>query len=297
MSTAIAIQHIYCADWQRQHLRTPRDRYKQYFQDLYAIYPGEVTDETFAEGDQLTYAELGDHLFQHASLKKELPSIDLIIVAHWSQEFDPDYASCGPYFLHKYDLQTDIFDVCDNGTLATFIGLKVLNSYINAGNSQKVMLLCLEQTTVPRDKRSGDVIPAQSGAVAVILNKHINDAHYVIKATEIITEVNVLANLNKIDRYVIQQIADLILNSSTLLIVTRKSTAFWKVIDYLLLTDHCVFERDQFDFIEPMPGCLSALKKMDDIIHSDSEHSHVLIVDEDVESMTLGLLLLERQYD
>lgn len=278
--------------------KTPRDRYVQYVNDLYKIYPGKASPESFIEGDQLTYAELGELILEAPEIAKTIKDLDNIIVAHWSQEFDPDYASCGPYFLHKYDLKSDIFDVCDQGTLAPFMAAKILFHYQKNNVSDMGMILCLEQTTIPRDKSAGDVIPLYSGASAILLTSDSKFAQWLIKNIEFICEEKALEKLTDIASLItsILKTAGISINETS--IVARKNTCYWKALKHQMLsTQTTLREQDDFQFISPNPGCLSAFKKIEQITNQPTDRKFLLVIDEDVESMNMAYMLLEKCND
>ena len=277
--------------------KIPRDRYKEYLYDLYKIYPGKVSEESFLEGSQLTYAELGDSLFESAGMQEKLAEIDLIILAHWSQEFDPDYASCGPYFLNKYKMKADIFDVCDQGTLAPFTALNILIQYLKQKRAKKVMLLCLEQTTIPRDKLMEDVIPLESGAVAIILGTDEELAKLKVVCSEIIPETISVDNLRNIDDFIMEELRGFNISQEKTLIFLRKNTLVQKIIHKKIFEGETSLLENQLRYLEQKPGCLSVFKRLDSISKENEEYRFFLIIDEDVESLNMGYMLLERAYE
>lgn len=275
--------------------RKPRDRYIQYVNDLYNIYPGKASPETFLEGDQLTYAELGEEILEAPELSNVLKKLDNIIVAHWSQEFDPDYASCGPYFLHKYGLKSDIFDVCDQGTLAPLMAAKILFQYQKNNVGDTGMVLCLEQNTIPRDKAAGETIPNYSGASAMTLTTDPKCAQWAIREIQFVGEKKVLETLADITSFVLRilKAGETPIDQTT--IVARKNTSYWKAIKHQMLSDQTdLNEHDHFQFVSPNPGCLSVFEKIEQITSQSSGKKYLLIIDEDVESMNLAYMLLEK---
>ena len=291
MSASVYLENIYYKKVESTETRSPRARYQQYVSDLYEIYPGAPTEESLYEGDQLTYAELGDQLFENESLRAELNSLDTIIVAHWSKEYDPDYASCGPYFLHQYGLKADIFDVCDMGSMAPFMALKVLSQYLSSRMINKGMVLCLEQNTIPRDKSAGDIVPAESGAFGLVLSRE--DFGYQISQIETLTESQVIENYENLEALILEKL-DQEIDYRSLQLITRKGTALWKLINKNILSGKSSFLENNVHFIEPNPGCLSAFKKLQEVIAQESHSNQLLLIDEDVESMSVSFCLLEK---
>jgi hypothetical protein len=298
MDTPIYLNEIKYKILPEQAGKIPRERYRQYLNDLYKVYRGSVSEETFHEGAQYSYAELGEALFDKME-QQTLKQLDTIIVAHWSQEFDPDYASCGPYFLHKYGLTADIFDVCDQGTLAPFTALKLLILAQQQQQSMNGMVLCLEQTTIPRDKSQGDPISIESGALGIFIsNALLTQVSFsvLLKAVDIIPEGTFLGKINIFADYLKELINNYCNDLKKLKFVVRKGTTIWKLLNHYQLRKALEIKEDQFEFIEPKLGCLSAFKKLSSLFQQDNSHQIYLLLDEDVESLNMGYLFVEKSY-
>jgi hypothetical protein len=273
----------------------PRARYRQYWEDLYRIYPGQISPQTFYEGSQYNYAELGDALFEQLK-HDELQQLDTIILAHWSQEFDPDYASCAAYFLHKYGLTADFFDVCDQGTLAAFTALKLLG-LAQQQHSTHGMVLCLEQTTIPRDKAHGDVIPVESGALAIFLSRVFHRATpwpLLLRAVEIVPQGVAIKKIAEFAAKIKKIMTDYSDKNQPIQFIVRKGTMVWKLLNYYRLNKTLALGLHQLSFIEPHPGCLSAFKKVAALLQQTDAPCIYLLLDEDVESCSFAYLVLER---
>ena len=290
MNQPVFLNHIDWVTLPNQGNKIPRERYQQYVEDLYRIYPGKASPESYVEGGQYTYVELGQALFDAKFESPTLKNLDTLIVAHWSQEFDPDYAACGPYFLHHYQLNADVFDVCDQGSLAPFTALKILMQYQYAGKSETGMVLCLEQTTVPRDKNAGDLIPSENGALA--LSVSVQHQGFQILAVDLLTEFQVLEAFQKLDQLILERLANVAFKLEETLVLIRKGTAVFRVFKHQMLRSQSRFVEDQLQFIPPQLGCLTAFKKL---AEQQWTRRFILLIEEDSESLGIAFALLENQ--
>lgn len=294
MNSEIYLNSAYAIALPETGGKVPRDRYIEYFNDLYNLYKGDVSPETFMEGSQYTYAELGDALFQNKVGLDQLQALDGIIVAHWSQEFDPDYASCGPYFLNKYQLKADIFDICDQGTIAGFTALKIMMHYHQSDSFKEGMVLCLEQTTIPRDKKYADIIPQESGALALFTSKVKTENSIKLLNIDIIPENELIDNFNIIDEKILDMLSMTRDEIESTSIFIRKSSVVWKIIKNKILSNNTFFREKQFNFLEHKPGCLSALSLL---TKRFSAEKNILMIDEDYETLAVAFLHLENRND
>lgn len=277
--------------------KIPRDRYVQYMNDLYKLYPGKLSEETFMEGSQMTYGELGDVLLSQDSVREELNKIDTMGIAHWSQEFDPDYASCGAYFLHQYQLNSEIFDVCDQGTIASYTALKLLAQKLQTGRSHNCMLLCLEQTTVPRDKSSEDILPDVSGALAIVMSSVKNGTQFQLKKIGIIPEAIAIENIRAVEKRIWDDVESNGFDYLSSIIVIRKGSAIARSIKHHALKNSSPVNEAMLDYMSPKAGLLHAFIKLNDLSKHKFDKNWILLIDEDVESLTVAYVLLERSRD
>jgi hypothetical protein len=295
MAHSVFLQHIKFELLPSQGCKIPRDRYKNYLYDLYSLYGEIINEETFLEGGQYTYAELGDALFEHHYPETSLKPFDTLIIAHWSHEFDPDYAACGPYFLERYDWNADMFDVCDQGTLAPFTALKILWHYQQINASQQGMVLCLEQTTIPRAKIFEDVMPLECGALAIALTNQLDDhSGWKIKAIDLISTAQMIEKAQTFSTHVKALFAQYALDEALIHVVIRKGTTFYKLLHHAMLRGELKLNASQLHFIAQKPGCLSAMHSLSNIIDRIKGACSLIMFDEDSESLTCGYLLMEK---
>ena len=288
------INAIHAIELPSREKKIPRERYQQYIDDLYKLHGGEASQETFVEGGQYTYAELGDSLFEQEQIKPLLLNLDMMIIAHWSQEFDPDYAACGPYFLHQHQLTADVFDVCDMGSLAPLMALKLLISYQKNGASKTGMVLCLEQNTVPREKSAGDIIPSTSGAVGVWVSQTPTAHSDQIKQVAIFPEKIVIDNVTRFSDLIEQLLISHQVTLAETQFLLRKNTLPWKLLNRAIQTRELSVTHEQLHFINPQAGCLSAMTALSKLINTPS-YRYTLLLDEDVETMMVGFAILEQE--
>jgi hypothetical protein len=191
-------------------------------------------------------------------------------------------------------MKSDIFDVCDQGILAPFTALKLLELYLQAESQSLGMLLCLEQTTIPRDKTAGDIIPVESGALSVLVSKAAQAGSLKLLATGIIPETSVLTELANLEGLICKEVGSLLRNNTALRVLLRKGSTAFKAINWNILSGKSHFSAKQLSFIQPKPGCLSALQALAEVSKSEEQAEQFLIIDEDVESLSVAYLLVEK---
>lgn len=177
----------------RHEHKVPRSRYVQYYRDLMVHSAAQLDEVTFYQGDQYTYAELGDALFTGQDPAQVLQPTDVLIAAYWTPEFDPDYMATLSYFHDKYALSCQVFDVCDNGTLACMTAMHVGSAFLSNDDAvQTCTILGLEQTTIPRSLAAAMPIPAHSSSSCIRLTADPTGAAFEILATGMLHAADVL---------------------------------------------------------------------------------------------------------
>lgn len=161
----------------------PRDRFVRYYNDLYDLEKKvRPMPETYSLGGQYTHAELGEHILKYYKDRDLLKSIELLVIAYWSHEFDPDY-SFGAYLCEKFGIQAKNFDICDQGILSPIIAMQVINCFISS-NINKALLICFDQTTIPINDDYKGPMPTENSAFSIIFEraKSINAKYKVVSA-------------------------------------------------------------------------------------------------------------------
>ena len=158
---------IYYQELTQKSFKQPRPRFIRYYEDLHQLEKMEPIDSnSYMTGAQLSYAELGDIILERCAKEEVLDVVDLMVVTHWSYEFDPDYA-CGAYFCHRYGLQCKTLDVCDQGILSPFTAFHLMKNYVEHDNITNALLLCLDQTTVPHSASYQGTLPELTSVLGV----------------------------------------------------------------------------------------------------------------------------------
>jgi hypothetical protein len=283
---------IHYIDLPERERKIHRERFQKYNDDLYTLFGKEVSQETFHEGGQYMYTELGDALLEMDVMKPLIQEVDLIIMAHWSQEYDPDYAVCVPYFLDRHSINADTFDVCDFGTVAPFLAIKLMLQYQKNQVHKNGMVLCLEQSTVPRRKEDGDIIPQKNGALGLFISQQAFTNSWPILGAGILSDKETVEIAGKFDRFLKKFFLEHSLEFSTTKILLRKGTLIWKLLNYAIQRKKIDLNEEQMHFIDPTPGCLPAMKALGDVIGTSLDYVHILLIDEDVESLLVSYIVL-----
>lgn len=256
--------------------KIPRNRFIDYYQDLPS---SNISRDTFYEGGQYSFVEIADLLIQSCN-QDDLLNIDMLMCTYWAHEFDPDHSSCAPYLKNKYDLGVELFEVSDQGSLASFSGFHIIKKYLEKGIHKKAILLALEQTTIPRDKNLHDIIPEQNGGFAFLLDSKPKDAEFQLQN---LMQINI-ENLDK----VIMLIKTYQTGNKKICLSMRKSSVLHKYIKanhYQL--ENCLFEYYESEFSTLTPFTILSRQR------DKKEISHLVIYEEDIESLDLGVLVLK----
>jgi hypothetical protein len=164
----IYMTHCYYNNFKNPIKKYPRSRYVEYYRDLHSLFNEPLADESFWQGSQYSYAELGRSVLDQADKDDRLRDLDLMVIATWAYEFDPDYASCGTHFAEHYKIKGLIFDVADQGVLSPVSAIQLIVRYLETDEYKSALLLVMEQTCIPRGKKfEFSCFPEMTAAMAI----------------------------------------------------------------------------------------------------------------------------------
>lgn len=275
--------------------RQPRERYITYQRDLHAISSEALDEDTLLDGDQYSYTELGDAVLAPIADMGKLKEVDLVVYAYWTPEFDPDYSAFGPYFLERYSIDGKSFDVCDNGSLASATALHVVQRYVKSDPLlRNVLVLGMEQTTIPRCRAAGIPIPARSSACAAILSSEGGSSSSHIVASGQVSELDSYGGLDP--RATIETIlAHAHVDASEVCLFLQRAGSFHKRLRYLIDRAR---EKPSFDvrFLDVTASALHTLACLARLGSPGvpTTRRYTLIVDEDVESLRMAWTLVRQ---
>jgi hypothetical protein len=279
---------------------SPRDRFVDYYNDLYRLYKNELTEGTFKEGGQHSFSQLGSQLLDICQKNINLKTLDVLVPVYWSCEFDPDYSSCGTYLHNKYQLDCDLFDIFDQGTLASYTGVHILQQYLLCGKYNKGMLIALEQTTIPRNVNDHDVIPTRNGACALMMQsiddvKRLDSTYPILKVIDsiIFDSSQLYLTMKTSLDVVLESLSQYGISQNKTCIATRKNSSVWKRLRIQANQNNSDFA--SFAHYSSECSMLSTLIFLHELLLQVeySYFKYLLLVDEDVESLNVGILLLE----
>lgn len=278
--------------------KVPRRRFVEYYQDLYHLEQKQIDECTFTQGDQGNYAELGSIVLDNCTVNGEMESIDTLICAIWSHEFDPNYSSSGPYFSNRYKIP-DVFDISDQGSISTFLSLKILLQYLYSGHSQKIALIGLEQNCIPRNMNDNPVMPDMSGAGVLLFShkpqmKHKNGVRLVY--ADVISETEILNKQFDVIKIVIDISKVIGIDYTQATLVLKKSSTLWKSYKRLSANNLVIKLHESMgsftNFVGLLPFYIYINYLFNDFNNKTSSQ-YIVIMDEDVESLAVGIAILE----
>jgi hypothetical protein len=280
----VYINDIHYISMPQREVKTPRERYVTYFEDLYKSYGKILSPETFKQGGQYTFAELGETVLDDKLDDEWMKDVDLLLPTYWSYEFDPEYSSCGPFFQEKYALKGQLFDVSEQGTLAGLTGLHIMQRYLcNGSHYHKGILLALEQTTIPRYIPDQDIVPQRNAGCGMVIQDHPleNKALYLRDVLHFSNDAGYLE--------VILDVLRGLPPSLPKTVFIKKNSNYWKALK---------FKTDlpfKMEFIEPDVSMLSLFESLYHLFHDHHFLPGIyLFVEEDVESFQSGILIIEK---
>lgn len=291
----IRVDRLYFKELPRRDLaRTPRDRYVTYHRDLHRIAGDVISEETLIQGDQYSYTELGDAVLDDARRDGALGDVDLAVYAYWTPEFDPDYSAFGPYFIERHGMRAQSFDVCDTGSLASVTALDVISRHLLDDPAiRSVLLLGMEQTTIPRNLDHGVPIPERSSAGAAILTVGAAPAGLQVLGCGHIGERECFGSFDPLG-FLEGVLARFGLRPGDVTLLTQRCGGFHKRLRFQLDTAG----RDdpvQLRFLSPAPSALNGLRAMASAMDTARAFRPVtILIDEDVESLRLGWVAFGR---
>ena len=290
MHNTIFLSDSYFAELPVRKPKVPRDRFVKYYQDLYALHEMPLSSETFLSGSQYSYAELGNKVLEKYAETKQLKNIDLLHIVTWAHEFDPDYASAGTYLVDKFKLKCLVYDIGDQGTLSFFTSVDLVKKYLYSSQLKNALILVMEQTCIPRDKSSNVLPPLNDFAFGLIVSNDIEEKNkphiYQIISSGVLTNTN-NKSLKQISAEIIKNKVDL--NENISLICKKPG-----MIQQKYETDKSLMPKIQLKTILDHPGNYTFFTYLRDLLEKYDETENVLMVDEDVETMDIGYLLLRR---
>ncbi len=285
MLNKINLSESYFARFPVRQPREPRTRFIRYYQDLYAVYGEQLSQQTFLAGSQYSFTELGDGVFAKIP-KNTLSQIDLFVVVAWSHEFDPDYASAGTYFFDRHELAGKIIDVSDHGSLGFFTALNITKKYLQASQYNNVMILVMEQTTTP----GGEVrptMPLHDVAFGLLVSKKsFLKNNYEI----ILSEVKQKEKIKSVDKLVFETCNIYSIPQSKFKLIFKNNSVF----HYQYENSHLCLENVVTNIIPNYPGVFPLLACLHDLQDCDDVADLILMLDEDAETADIGYVLLRR---
>jgi hypothetical protein len=284
--------------------KIPKVSFKNYYADLYHLYNQEISSESYLSGGQYSFAEIGEQLLMLASAAHNFNQPEFIILSHWSNEFDPKYSHCGPYLQQKFNLTQNWLDICEQGSLAGITGLILLKKLISQNIIVTGMLLALEQSTQPRNLSDQNILPEGNGGCLMRLsasnitgavsnnpNKTICQLHHAQIYTRRTSEPEL-----KFFLFLVKILTKCLPRLENLTIAVKPNSWIWQ---NLTNWDNPILKLVKFN-LQPLANEASLLTVLDfihttnDLIQSESNSkNYFLVLDQDIESDDIGILLLE----
>ena len=283
----------------------PEKSYIDFYQDLYKLYGSRLDDETCDQGGKLSYVNLCDAVLNQYIKRHDLNEVDILVPTYWSHEYNAIHTNCGPYIQETFDVDCDMFDIYEQGSISTFTSINILSQYLHNSSYHQGLMIALEQTTHPRSLIDHTILPTRNAACTVRLQVLTDAQISEIESTSLIQLIYAttfdssrlyLEKRTALD-YVLSLITDYVDDFSKLTLVLRKNTTLWKQTKMSKYVDHNILTKCKFEHYSPDPSMLTLLEYLSSIYanHKNNENSgtrYVVIVDEDIISFEVGVLIL-----
>ncbi len=139
---------------------------EEYLSDMTALYGRRFRRDRHAAGGRISFTEMADRLVR--GLEVAGP-VDLIVLAHATPDADPRRVTVC-YLNEQLPGDPLAFAVSDQGPVAPFTAMRLLQTYSGDFPGCRALLLVLEQTTLPYEVTGARYpVPAHDVGVAMLL--------------------------------------------------------------------------------------------------------------------------------
>lgn len=286
------IEASYYNAFSTRSLVNPRERYIRYYRDLHDRYKIVLDEATLLEGSQYRYNELAYPIFDKLVKDGMLKKIDTMVVTHWAHEFDPDHATLGPHLAHRYDFSCNMFDVLDQGSICAMTSLSLIKKL----NTKKSLCLSLDQTTVPRSDSSSFSIPTKTASVALCLSTDKPEKPSIkIVDIEILAEKVLCDSKLNLVQIILECLSKNNIDISECVLSCKRNSTVYRAINLYQHQYKNFLEEVEFNFLPVELGCTELFQFIHllSLTHKNLEKRYYLYLDEDVESLTAGFIILE----
>jgi hypothetical protein len=142
-------------------------RLGEFLTDMLRPYQVEFSNESLAQGTGQSFGEMGEPLIE--AMASEDNPIDLLVLAFAMHDLRPGQAT-STYLSHLCPGQPMAFSVCDQGVVAGFTALRLIQTYARTGRFDRALLLVMEQTALHYQPARPAPRPDRHAAVALLLD-------------------------------------------------------------------------------------------------------------------------------
>ena len=280
------------AFYPRQH-QPVRQRFREYYRDLHARYDMPVDDAMLTQVGGYGFHELCYPLFDQLQQQAQSEALGLVVAAFWSYEFDPEYACYMPHLAEKYQMNCQMLDVSGQGSVCLLTALLVAHQHVEV-TGETVAVMGFEQQGILVDDAKTAVMPAQSGSALVLLQKSPVVGLQIL-AVKIWTEQQFAAQGFDMFANILQQLAQFNIDMAQCVIACSRLGVAHRALN-LYRERAAIFAKDiHFHFYPRGNSSLHMIKQLCALYANEwqPEQRYVVFIDEDVESFTTGMMILE----
>ena len=223
-----------------------------------------------------------------------------LLLSYWTPEFNPDHSAFGLHFIHKYIPQGKVYDTCETGSLTAFAALhitsKIGKSHLQGTANENVVILGMEQNTIPRDLKDGYPIPIGASVGSIVLSTDSTQRSGRLYGADILSETQCLEDKFTLRKFVLDLCNEYNFSEDELLIFIPYTNFLAKKWRYDLSQKN---EKDDLFTVCYLPyNSISSMHTFDILSQimrgKDTQgRRFILFIDEAIQTLSLGWFLVE----
>ncbi|MHA6884414.1 hypothetical protein [Ralstonia pseudosolanacearum] len=280
-----------------------RQRALEFEEDLFEHAGKRLDWRTVMEGGGYSYTELGSPVLDDLKRNEMLENVGGIVLAYWTPEYNPEHSAFGTYFLKTYVPDGTITDVCDRGSIGAFAALKLAHAQLTMERTTKpanrvrdIVVVGFEQTSIARDAQDHLPVPRQSSAGAIVVSARATDRAGKLLDAGIAPESDLHEGRFRLAEFVNALCERLEIDPGGLTVLMPFDSYIGK--HYRYLHHHRSDARRTLfavQWVRPGVTSMRLFEQLNAGVRGDLARgqTHMLLIDEDVETLALGWALFE----
>ena len=272
----------------------PRDRYFDYYRDLHQQYRLALDERSLQQGSQYTFQELGYPLLDACHKAGHLQHLTMAIASFWSHQYDPDYAAYWLHLKEKYQLQCEMLDVSDQGSLCALTAIAIATQYQEDDPKLLIAYMGLEQTTSPCEDLATRIAPISTASVLLMLGKQAIKAAQIL-FVNILTEYQLCEQKYDVIHFVLSALEKCHIALNDCIFCCGRASVVFRAMQYYQASYNLFSTSVLYHFYPAKYSSLHAVLMIHQInaLLWRPTRPYIVLIEEDVESLNLGIIILD----